>query len=325
MINYTFSSPLKTPVLFLVFNRPHLTIKSFEAIRKVKPLKLYVACDGPRPEKKGEEKIVAEVQKIVNQVNWPCKVKTLFQPKNLGCSYGVSNAITWLFKHEEQGIILEDDNLAHPDFFYFCETLLNKYKDNERIATISGDNFQNGNKRGEATYYFSKYFHGWGWATWRREWKFYDKKIKFWPQWKQSNDWINQFPEKVERQYWENIFNVVHETDLDSMAYPFLASIMYRGKLNILPNVNLVSNIGYGDDATHTKKANNQESNIQTQSLGKIIHPKLIEINYDADKYDFEWTFGGRNLRFPRILLSIPKRAFNFFIRKLKKILKYKI
>jgi|LauGreSBDMM110SN_4_FD.fasta_scaffold44576_1 hypothetical protein len=322
MINYTSSSPLKTAVLFLVFNRPRLTLKSFEAIRKAKPLKFYVACDGPRPEKKGEETIVAEVQKIVNQIDWPCEVKKLFQPKNLGCSNGVANAITWFFEHEEQGIIIEDDNLVHPDFFYFCETLLNKYKDNLRISTISGDNFQNGNKRGEATYYFSKYFGCWGWATWKREWKFYDKKINFWPQWKLSKDWINKFPDKVERKYWENIFNIMYETDFDSWAYRFLASIMHRGKLNIFPNVNLVSNIGFGEDATHTKKADNQESNIPTQSLGKIIHPKLIEINYDADKYHFEWSFGGRNLQFPRSWAIMPKRILYFIFRKISQSIK---
>ena len=121
MINYPFFSPLKTAVLFLVFNRPHLTIKSFEAIRKAKPLKFYVACDGARPEKKGEETIVAEVKKIVNQVDWPCEVKTLFQPKNLGCSYGVANAITWFFEHEEQGIILEDDTTFYKENFVFIE------------------------------------------------------------------------------------------------------------------------------------------------------------------------------------------------------------
>ena len=316
------STGLKTAVLFLVFNRPDLTIRSFEAIRKVKPLKLYVACDGPRPEKKSEEKIVAEVQKIVNQVDWPCKVKTLFQPKNLGCSYGVSNAITWFFNHEEQGIILEDDDLAHPDFFYFCETLLNKYKDNQRISTISGNNFQNGNKRGEASYYFSKYFHCWGWATWRREWKFYDKKISFWPQWKLSKDWINKFPDRVERNYWKKIFEMIYKTNYNSFAYPFSANIMYRDKLNILPNVNLVTNIGFREDATHTKIKNSAQSNIPTQSLGSIIHPKIIEINHDADKYNFDYAFNGRNLRFPRSWIIILKRILYFALRKIRKIIK---
>jgi len=320
--NNMISNPLKTAVLFLVFNRPHLTVKSFEAIRKVRPARLYVASDGPRPEKDGEEKLVSKVREIATAVDWPCEVKTLFQKKNLGCSYGVSDAITWFFEHEEQGVILEDDNLPHPDFFLFCETLLNRYKNNEKISTISGDNFQNGIKRGEASYYFSKYFHGWGWATWRRTWKLYDKKIKFWPEWKASNDWIGKFPNIIERKYWEKIYNMMHETDFDSMAYPFQANIMYRGGLNILPNINLVSNIGYGEDATHTTNKNNQESNIPTRSLGKIEHPKIIEVNYEADAYDFEWTFGGRDLRFPRRWLIFPRRVFYFVLRKISQIIK---
>lgn len=308
---------LKTPILFLVFNRPHLTAQSFEAIRKAKPLKLYISCDGPRLNKVGEKKLVNKVRNIVKKVDWPCQVKKLYQSKNLGCSYGVSTALNWFFEHEKQGIILEDDNLPHKDFFFFCETLLNRYKNNKKISTISGDNFQNGIRRGKASYYFSKYFHGWGWATWRREWKFYDKKIRFFPKWIDSIDWKNKFPDKVERKYWYKIFKMMHETDFDSMAYPFQASIMYRNGLNIVPNVNLVSNIGYGEDATHTKKKNDQESNIPTKSIHKLIHPKKILINHHADNYDFDWTFGGRNLRFPRNLLILPKKIFYLILRKI--------
>jgi hypothetical protein len=316
-------SVFQTAVLFLIFNRPEVTASAFEAIRKAKPPRLYVAADGPRPDREGEAERVSKVRKIATAVDWPCEVKTLFREKNLGCKYGVSEAITWFFEQEEQGIILEDDNLAHPDFFLFCESLLNHYRNDERVLTISGDNFQNGQKRGCASYYFSKYFQGWGWATWRRTWKYYDENLIFWPEWKNSSDWVDQFPDKVERTYWKSIFDTMYAKQLDSMAYPFIASIMYRGGLNAIPNVNLVSNIGFGEDATHTTSTNNaHESNVPTHSLGELVHPQLVEINLEADIYDFNSTFGGRNLRFPRSWLLFPKRVLFFVFRKIIKFLK---
>lgn len=157
--------PLKTAVLFLVFNRPETTKTVFEAIRKAKPKRLYIAADGPRKHREGENEKVSSVRQIVTYVDWPCDVKTLFRDENLGCKSAVSGAITWFFNHEEEGIILEDDCLPHPDFFPFCESLLKRYANDERIWVITGNNFQNGIQRGEASYYFSRYNHVWGWAS----------------------------------------------------------------------------------------------------------------------------------------------------------------
>ena len=173
------NSSINTAVLFMVFNRPNTTSKVFEEIKKARPPRLYVAADGPRKDKDGEEKKVLKVREIATAVDWPCEVKTLFREKNLGCKSQTSSAITWFFKNEEQGIILEDDSLPHIDFFYFCEFLLDYYHDNKKILTIAGCNFQDGNKRGDASYYFSKYFQCWGWAGWRRSWSYYDGEISF--------------------------------------------------------------------------------------------------------------------------------------------------
>ena len=159
-------SPLQTPVLFLIFNRPDTTEKVFDAIRAAKPLRLYVASDGPRANQSGEDQIVNKVREISTSVDWSCEVKTLFQKENLGCKKAVSKGITWFFEQEKQGIILEDDCLPHPDFFVFCENLLEHYADNKHVWAITGDNFQNGQKRGEGSYYFSRYNHVWGWASW---------------------------------------------------------------------------------------------------------------------------------------------------------------
>lgn len=315
-------TPINTAVLLLIFNRPNTSIKVFEKICQAKPLKLYIAGDGPRVGKVGDKEKVNKARAIVNKINWPCEVKTLFSEKNLGCKKGVSSAITWFFNQEEKGIILEDDCVPCLDFFNFCQNSLDYYSKDNKIFAINGSNFQNNKWRGEASYYFSKYFHCWGWATWKRSWKNYDGDIKFWPKWSNSKAWSDFIPDKIERRYWKKIFDLVYAGKIDSWAYPMLASMWFKNKIVINPNVNLVSNIGFGEDATHTKKANNQESFIQTQSLGKIIHPKLIEINYDADKYDFEYTYNGRNLRFPRNWIIAPKRIVYFFFKKIYKLIK---
>ena len=313
---------LNTAVLLLTFNRPDTTLRVFEAIRKAKPPRLYVSCDGPRKGREGEAERVASVQKIITNVDWPCEVKTLFQKNNLGCRYAVSTAITWFFHQEEQGIILEDDDLASLDFFYFCESLLNYYRDDERVSTITGNNFQNDKKRGDASYHFSKYFHSWGWATWRRTWNHYDGNMSFWPQWKQSADYNNLFIDNIERKYWTKIFDKNYKSNSDSMAYPFTASIWYRSGLTATPNVNLVSNIGFGEDATHTKLPLAHVDNIQIKPLGKLIHPKSVEIDVEADLYNFNYHFGGGDLRFPRSWLIFPKRALRYACRKINQLLK---
>tara|TARA_Y100000389_G_scaffold143669_1_gene141967 strand:+ start:7565 stop:8497 length:933 start_codon:yes stop_codon:yes gene_type:complete len=310
---------MHTAVLFLVFNRPETTTKVFEKIRQVKPPKLYIAGDGPRENHKEEEAKVKKVREIVTKIDWHCEVKTLFRKKNLGCKKGVGNAISWFFEHEEQGIILEDDCLAHKDFFNFCENLLDLYSKDKRIASITGNNFQNGKWRGGSSYYFSKYNHCWGWATWRRAWKCYQADIAFWPKWSKTKLWIKQIPDKIERNYWEKIFNVVYDGKIDSWAYPWTASVWYKGGLTITPNINLVSNIGFGKNASHTKTKNNKFSKMQVYNIDVIEHPKIVKRNIDADFWTFNYHYEGKYLRFPQNLLII--RIIRFILSKLKKFI----
>ena len=309
----------KTAVLFLVFNRPDTTAQVFEAVRKARPRRLYVAADGPRPDRLGEAEKVAKVREIATAVDWPCELKTLFQEENLGCKYAVSGGITWFFQHEEQGIILEDDCFPHPDFFTFCETLLDRYVTDDRVWVITGDNFQNGVRRGEASYYFSRYNHVWGWASWRRAWQKADMDICFWPEWKNSAAWRGFWPDSVARKYWEKIFDRMYRSEIDTWDYPWTASVWYHGGLTATPNVNLVSNIGFGKDATHTASADSPMSKIATGVIGEISHPAAIEPDAIADRYAFNHTFGGNASRFPYSLFHLPRRAAGFVYRRLKR------
>ena len=319
-INKTNSSDsLKTAVLFLVFNRLETTTKVFEKIRQVKPSRLYVAGDGPREGNEADKEKIKKVREIVTEFDWPCEVKTLFRNKNLGCKKGISSAINWFFEHEEQGIILEDDCVPSLEFFSFCENLLDFYSQDEKVSVISGDNFQNNRWRGDGSYYFSKYPHCWGWATWRRSWQNYDDDIKFWPKWKNSDAWLRFVPDKIERRYWQKILDQVFTGQIDSWAYPWTASIWYKGGLTVIPNVNLVSNIGFGEDATHTKSKNSKSSKRQTGELGYLIHSKTVKIDVEADRFAFNNHFGGKNLRFPYSVLSYILHKTKSIISKIYK------
>lgn len=314
-------APLKTAVLFLVFNRPDTTSQVFEKIRKAKPPRLYVVGDGPREGFSDDKEKIANVYEIVSKIDWPCKVKKKFRTKNLGCKKSVSEAINWFFEHEEKGIILEDDCLPNLNFFTFCEDLLDRYSADERISTITGNNFQNYKWRGKASYYFSKFNHCWGWATWRRAWNYYQGDIKFWPKWCHSEEWSIFMFDKVERKYWQKIFDRVYAGEIDSWAYPWTASVWYKGGLTITPNTNLVSNIGFGDGATHNKSNKSKLSKIPTIKLGALKHPDFISREIEADKWTFNYHFGGKNLRFPNNWIMFPYRLLKYSLTKLKILL----
>jgi hypothetical protein len=313
---YLAKSNIKTGLLFLVFNRPDTTLKVFEKIRQAKPLRLYVAGDGPREGNKEDKEKVEKVRKIATNVDWPCEVKTLFRDKNLGCKKGVSTAINWFFEHEKQGIILEDDCLPHLDFFAFCENLLDYYAEDERVSAITGNNFQNKKWRGDASYYFSKYNHCWGWAGWRRSWKYYQVDIEFWPEWSKSKNWLNYIPDKIERRYWEKIFSNAYQKKIDSWAYSWTASLWYKGGLTATPNINLVSNIGFGGDATHTRKKNHKLSMLASSNLVKIKHPKIVQRNSEADRFAFDNVFESKYLHFPYNWFIFLYRIFKYIFRK---------
>lgn len=312
-------TPLKTPVLFLVFNRPDTTKEVFNKIRQAKPLRLYVAGDGPRDNYNDDKDKIVQVREIATKVDWPCEVKTLFQDVNLGCKKAVSSAISWFFINEEKGIILEDDCVPHLDFFNFCERLLDRYADNEMISAITGDNFQNNRWRGDSSYYYSKYTMCWGWATWRRAWKNYDGDLSFWPNWSKTNSWLEKNPDIVERRYWKRIFDKMISDKIDTWDYPWMASVWFHGGLTVTPNVNLVSNIGFGKEATHTTSKNNKFSKLAVKELSTIKNPKNIIRDNEADTWTFNYHYGGKNLRFPYNWIIFPTRIINYLTLKTKK------
>ena len=309
--NFVPPGSLITPVLFVIFNRPDTTQKVFNAIRQAKPKQLFVAADGPREGKEGEKEKCEQVREIIEQIDWDCEVKTLFRDKNLGCKIAVSSAIDWFFENVEEGIILEDDCLPSQSFFWFCQELLEYYRNDTRIMHISGDNFQFGRKRGEGTYYFSKYSHIWGWATWRRAWKYYDVNMKYFEDFLKSNQIMNILKIKQEQKGWMNTFQLVYDDKIDTWDYQWTYTCFINNGLCVMPNVNLVSNSGFNRDSLHTRNENSIFSKMKIEEIIEITHPKFVLADQEADSLTSKSCFGN---------INIFERIKNKMVRTISKI-----
>lgn len=255
------------------------------------PRNVFLACDGPHAGRPEEAAMVSRVREMLQrEIDWPCRISKRFSITNLGCQKAVGNAINWFFDQVPEGIILEDDCVPHPDFFLFCSELIEKYRHEERVGCITGDNFQDGLLRGGGSYYFSKYPHCWGWATWRRSWKKYSAKMEFWPAWRKSPAWLTSFENPRERLFWDKLFEQQFCGEIDSWAYPWTASLWHAGSLTVTPQHNLVQNIGFGGAATHTKNIV-QKLSVPTKPLKITTHPEKILPHVPADRHVFKHVF----------------------------------
>jgi len=280
---------LETPVLLIAFKRPETTRRVFEAIRKARPRYLYVVANGPRDGHPEDAAKCEEVRKIIQEIDWPCEFKPWFKEDNKGPRDAFLSAINWFFKQAEEGIILEDDCLPHPSFFLYCQQLLSHYRNDTRIMHISGNNFQFGRKRGSASYYFSRYTHSWGWATWRRAWERTDAAIKNFPLFESESLIKNMSLSREAQKIWLKIFrhNYYGEDSADAL---WLYTVWSQNGLSILPNVNLVSNIGFGSLATHTNEKTGY-MDLPTGEIGTITHPVFVNADYEADNFSFKLIY----------------------------------
>jgi hypothetical protein len=288
---------LVTPVAFIIFNRPDTTDRVFQAIRQAQPKQLLVIADGPRADRPGEAEKCAATRAVIDRVDWECEVLTNYSDINLGCKHRVSSGIDWVFSQVEEAIILEDDCLPAPSFFPFCQTLLEKYRDDDRIAMISGTNCQQGNTRTSYSYYYSKYPHIWGWATWRRAWKNYDVDMKTWPACKQDNLLRAVFHDDYESDFWSGEFDGIHSGKVDTWDGQWAYTCFSQNQLSVIPGKNLISNIGFGINATHTTGTDSPWSNMLSHDVWEITHPPLLARAYEADLYNFDYHYGGKEIR----------------------------
>lgn len=275
---------MKSPVLFLIFKREDTTKVVFERIREARPPKLYIAADGPRQNVPDEKEKCERTRAIVDNIDWPCEVHKLFQDQNLGCGKGVSTAISWFFSQEEEGIIIEDDILPHIDFFKYCDEMLEKYRDDERIQLIAGRNaFYNGYPS-EVSYYMSSLFHIWGWASWRRVWNTYE----FDTQNLSRDEFISKITKRLPLKtvyYYEKIFDIMYNHGCDTWDYQLFFNQILYDRYTIMSYKNLTENIGIGsEDAAHTTSSNNKEALFKSISPYPIVHPAEISTDVKADE-----------------------------------------
>lgn len=303
----------KEPILYLFFNRLDVIKETFPIIKEKKPLNLYLAADGPRSNKPGEGSRCEECRNwILDQIDWDCNLNTLFRSENLGCKRSVSGAITWFFDHVERGIILEDDCLPDPTFFEYCTRLLDKYKGDEQIMHISGCNLGIDLHK-EESYVFSIFSLVWGWATWKSSWEHMDLNISQKNSFEEVTEKVMDFLDNEKDIYfWKQGFEGAESQD--SWAFPWTFSIWMNNGLTIIPTKNLIKNIGFGENATHTVTSDFR-SNLALESMDSLTYNSSKSVNQDfinirAKKlFGIEGTLMGRmNTRLKSVINQVKKK-----------------
>jgi hypothetical protein len=275
---------LHTPVAFLIFNRPDTTARVFAEIARARPPKLLVVADGARADRPGEREACRAAREVVERVDWSCEVLTDFAEENMGCRRRVSRGITWVFEQVEEAIILEDDCLPDPSFFPFCEELLARFREDERVMMVSGDNFQFGRRRTPYSYYFSRMMHIWGWATWRRAWRHYDVDLRLWAELRETSWLADLLGDDEAAAFWRDTFDKT-SAGHDTWDFQWVFTCWAQNGLAALPARNLVSNIGFGVAATHTK-AETRAANLPAGALEfPLSHPPHMIRDREADLF----------------------------------------
>lgn len=282
---------LETPVALFIFNRPETTGRVLDRIRQVRPKCMFVIADGPRSDRGEEARLCKLTRDLIGTIDWPCEVKTNFSDVNLGCGRRMSSGISWVFDHTPEAIFLEDDCLPSPGFFEFCSTLLERYRNDGRIGMISGDCFLPSDMECPDSYYFSRYPHIWGWASWRRAWAYYDFALTRYPL--DSTAFTYHFGSPEVGQYFRGHCIDIREGRTDTWDYQITYSFVRNSLLTIIPSRNLVSNIGFGAAATHTHDGASPHANMPAHEPDHPIrHPTSVRPWDEADRYTERNVFG---------------------------------
>lgn len=310
---------MKTPVAFIIFKRPYTTEKVFEAIRQAKPPKLFVIADGPRRNHLGEAEQCQSARDIIQRVDWECEVYKNYSDVNLGCGKRLPTGLDWVFSHVEEAIILEDDCLPNSTFFSFCEELLEKYRYDERIASISGQNVQFGRQRTNYSYYFSKYNHVWGWATWRRAWQSFDFNMALWPEIKQREFLRDILGNDEAAKAWARVLQDTYDKRLNTVwDFQWQFACWVNNRLSILSNTNLISNIGFGAGSTNVSNSKSKHATISTNKIEfPLEHPPFMICDAQSDNFTQNTLFSHLNPNiFQRFIFRIQAELDSIEISK---------
>lgn len=321
MGSFAAPGPLTTPVLFIAFNREEPARIVLESIRAAKPPRLYFACDGPRNE--GEKERCEKVRALVSLVDWECEVFTRFSNVNLGVMKGESSAMDWFFEHEEEGIILEDDTCPSQSFFWYCQELLERYRHDERVWCIMGNNLMpEWNHQSGDSYYISAHGYGayWGWAGWRRVWRKYDVNMVAWPACRDEHMLDGHFYNGAEKAEAYMLFDAQFAGMIRSWDYQMdFGRILNRG-VTCIPNVNLVRNVGFGGGGSNTKNERDPRNKSDLSELAfPLVHPKHLLVDIRRDMAYFERYI--RTTRFRRFKQGMKKILPDPFDKALTSVL----
>ena len=302
---------LKTPVVFILFNRPHTTSRVFDEIRRARPEKLLIIADGARKDYPEDIRLCNEARLIVEQIDWPCDVKRLYSDHNLGCRNRVISGLNWVFQEVEEAIILEDDCLPHQSFFLFCSEMLERYRNETGVMAVSGNNFLFKKISYSTSYHFTHLLHIWGWATWRRAWELYDPDMHLWPDAKEQKLLNRVFSDDGLRRYFNRIFEYTYRGIINTWDYQFQFSCLVNGGLSIIPSVNFVKNIGFGPEATITKEHHPIADLPRDEMFFPLVHPQIVSADHVAE------AITAKNVYFSPILpLSVA-----LVVEKFKRVL----
>ena len=281
-----------TPVTLIVFNRPENTAQVFEAIRKIKPKQLFVIADGPRSDRLGEEELCAKTRAIIDTVDWDCKVYKNYSDINLGCRKRIGmTGLPWVFETVDETIVLEDDCLPHHSFFRFCQILLEKYRYDEKVLAICGTNHLKKWKARQQSYHFSDHFSAWGWATWKRVWDRYDINMQSWEK-PEMKEYVKGSIQNIKRfSMYEKFLDETYNKKNSSWAYQMLYLGLSTSGLTIVPAQNLISNIGFGENATNTDSEGDIRANLP---IYETNFPLKDPLSISVDKSFENW----RHFRF---------------------------
>ena len=310
---------MRSPVAFFIFSRPETTARVFAEIARARPPLLLVVADGPRAGRPDEAEKCAAARAVVERVDWDCEVRRNYAAENLGCRRRVSSGLDWVFEQCEEAVVLEDDCLPRPSFFPFCDELLQRYRADERVMAVCGDNYLFGRVRPQDSYFFHRTPGGWGWATWRRAWAHYDARMSGWPALRESG-WLSEIhADPRAARYWRDTFDRTYRAadEIDTWDYQWVFSVWARRGFAATAAVNLISNIGWGDGATHTRATSNRLANLPTAEIEfPLRHPRSVEPDAEADRIIFENIYlpetreaGGRLRRLRDALSNVTRRG----------------
>lgn len=294
------------PIVLIMFRRPELTRRVADAIAAIRPQTLFVVADGPRENRPDDRELCRQTRAIIDGIDWPGAVVKDYSNVNLGCGRRPATGIDWVFNQVDQAIILEDDCVPHPTFFRYCEELLERYRDDERVMHIAGSTYRHEPLPTRYSYAFSQMNAAWGWATWRRAWKHFDHTVKLWPELRESTWLADVLPEPRVERFWAESFDRAFEKEgnVSYWDHQWAFALWAHSGLAAVPRRNLVTNIGCNRDATHCASEDDVMGNIPSFEMPfPLNHPPCVLHSRDMDRQFV------RNVVAPRLFPPQPDFA----------------